>query len=98
MENNAWQNLKNSVIDVADVASKKAKELTDLAGLEMVLKLRQSDLRDTMRSLGDAYYQSIRFDLDTTEKIATLLAKADYLNAEIEKIKAKMKNVKASNR
>jgi len=75
------------VVDVADGAKAKAKELYDVTKLKIELRKKEADLDEYLEKLGRAYFIQVKREIDNSEKIDALVLKADTVANEIYELK-----------
>ncbi len=89
-----WEEIKESASSLADSAVQKTKEWSELAQLQFALKMKESDLRETYRKLGKAYYESLRESGEATGDFSALLETADQQNQKIREFRESIERLK----
>ena len=87
-----FEKISKKVVDVADSAKTKAKELYDLTKLKIDLRKKEADLDECFEKLGRAYYVQIKRQMENSDKVTALLEKADAISQEIVEIKTNIAN------
>lgn len=82
-----FDKISKRVVDVADNAKAKAKELYDITKLKIQLRKKEVDLDECFEKLGRAYFIQVKKEIDNNKKIEALVLKAENISNEMYELK-----------
>ncbi|MBQ4054695.1 MAG: hypothetical protein IJD17_03195 [Clostridia bacterium] len=81
-----WDNIAEKVEGAAKVVGSEAAKLADTAKTKYNIAVREGRLEKIFESIGELYYDQLKNDTDNSKKIAKLVAKADEVKDELDRL------------
>lgn len=82
-----WDNITKKVESAANTVGKEAAKLTDTAKNKYNTAVKEGKLEKIFESIGALHYDELKNETDNSAQIASLVAEADAVNAELSELR-----------
>ncbi len=81
-----WEDIAEKVGGAAKAVGKEAAKLADTAKTKYNIAVREGKLEKIFESIGALHYDQLKNDTDNSQKIAKLVAEADKVKDELDRL------------